>query len=61
MYLSSTRSFLWVPLQRVFHQRDGLVAGVGDQGSEVGGDTLWEAEVHRGGQVVALGPVRLMW
>lgn len=61
MYLSSAWSFLRVPLQHVFHQCNGLVAGVGDQGSEAGGDTLWEAEVHRGGQVVALRPVWLMW
>lgn len=57
MYLSSTWSFLRIPLQHVFHQRDRLVAGVRDQGSEAGGDALWEAEVHRGGQVEALRPV----
>lgn len=59
MNLSSAWSFLRIPLQHVFHQRDRLVAGVGDQGSEAGGDALWETEVHRDGQVVALGPVRL--
>ena len=56
-YLSSTWSFLRVPLQHVFHQRDRLAAGVGDQGPEAGGDALREAEVHGGGQVVALRPV----
>lgn len=60
MYLSSTWPFLRVPLQHVFHQRDRFIAGVGDQGSEAGWDTLWEAEVHRDGQVVALRPVQLM-
>ena len=57
MHLSSTGPFLRVPLQHVVHQCDRFIAGVGDQGSEAGGDTFWEAEVHRGGQVVALGPV----
>lgn len=45
-YLHGRGSFLRVPHEQVLHQGDGLCAGVGDEGLQVGGHTLREAEVH---------------
>lgn len=59
-YLHGRGSFLRVPHEQVLHQGDGLCAGVGDEGLQVGGHTLREAEVHGRGQLVSLRPVRLV-
>lgn len=45
-HLYSSGSFFGVPLQQVPHQYDGLVAGIWDEGLQVGGHTLGEAKVH---------------
>lgn len=58
-YLYSSRSFLGVPLQQVPHQGDCFVAGIRDEGLQVGRHTLGEAEVHSRSQLVTLWPIRL--
>ena len=58
-YLYSSRSFLGVPLQQVPHQGNCFIAGIRDEGLQVGRHTLGEAEVHSRSQLVTLWPIRL--
>ena len=45
IYLDSCRPLLGVPLQHVLHQGLGIMAGIGDQSTQAGWNTLGEAEV----------------
>lgn len=59
MYLHGRGSFFGVPLQQVPHQGNGLIAGMRDEGLQVGWNALGKPKVHGRRKLVTFWPICL--